>query len=82
MQAGDQVQRHVDAGGDAGGGQDAAVVDEPVRLHDRGVRRVLPQEVEAFVVSRGFQAVEQAGAAEQDRAGADGGHDLGGGVHR
>ena len=44
----DQVQRHVDAGGDAGRRDDVAVVDEPGVAADLDGRVESRQQVEAF----------------------------------
>ncbi len=76
-QPGDDVERHVDPGRDAGRGDDAAVVDEADALADGCPRHGFAEEVERAVVRRDRQAVEQAGGGEDQRAGADRQHQLG-----
>ena len=70
----DQVQGHVDPGGDAGGGDDLAVLDEAAA--DR-VGAEVAQRLEVEPVAGDALALEQAGGAEHERAGADRGRPLG-----
>src|SRR5919106_830408 len=72
--AADQVEGHVEAGGDAGGGDRLAVLDEAAA--DR-VGPELPQALEEEPVRGCPLALQQAGGAEDQRAGADRGRPLG-----
>ena len=71
--AGDQVQGHVDPGGDPGGGDDLAVLDEAAA---DGVGAVGAQLVELEPVRGRALSLQQPGGAEQQRAGADRGRPL------
>ena len=65
-----QMQRQIDAGGDAGAGQHRAVVDEdPVGQHLRRGREPA-QPVEQLVVRRRLPAGQQSGVGRQQRAAA------------
>jgi hypothetical protein len=71
------VERHVDAGGDAGGGEVLAVFDPAAA--DR-VSAELLQLLEVEPVAGRLAALEQAGGAEDERAGADRGRPAGAAV--
>ena len=64
----DQVQAEVDAGGGAGRGEDAAVLDVEGRRVDLG-RAAGPQAVGVHPVGGGPAAVEQAGVGQHEGAG-------------
>src|SRR5215203_20925 len=68
----DDVEGHVDAGGDAGGGDDA-VVDHPGGAFDGDARAEGVQGVEGGPVGGGPAAFQKAGLAQEEGAGADGG---------
>jgi hypothetical protein len=65
------VQCPVDAGQDPGGGDDVAVVDEPLPAHPAHGRVVAGEGVELQPVRGGRPAVEQAGGGEHPAAVAD-----------
>ena len=68
----DQREREVDAGGDAGGGEDAPVPDvDRVRVDGHG-GEAAAQRRGVLPVRGGPAALQQPGAAERERAGADG----------
>ena len=75
VQARDQVQRHVDPGRDAGGGDHVAVVDEAVVRPHLDLAAERRQQLERPPVRRRRLAVEQPGRREHERAGADAGDD-------
>src|SRR5688572_15245824 len=62
----DEVERHVEAGSDAAGGDQVAVVDDAGVVLDVGAARA--QIVERAVVRRGGPAVRDAGGGEQHPA--------------
>src|SRR5436190_17644504 len=68
------VQRRVNAGGDAGGSHDVAVVDVAGGAKDVGGGTRLSELVERDVMRRRIQTAEQAGACKEERAGANGQH--------
>ena len=74
-QPGDQVQRHVDTGGDAGGGDDVAVVDEAVV---RGATSIVGSSGGQLVECRQWVVAgrprSNPAAAYTSAAGADAGH--------
>ena len=76
----DQVQREVDAAGDAGRGDDPVVDDVQDVADDHGPRVAPGQLVLQVVVGGAAAAVEQAGLAERVGAGADAGHRAAPGV--
>src|SRR5688572_24228260 len=53
VQAADDVERHVDAGGDPGGGDDLAFVDDARVVQDIGHRQTRAQPVDRRPVRRG-----------------------------
>ena len=79
---GDQVQRQVDAAGDAGGGDHAAVGDVDHVALDPGPRIALGELVLQIVVRGAAPVVQQPGPAQHVGAGADAGHGAAGGVVR
>ena len=74
----DQVQRQVDAGRDARGGDDVAVVDDALALADVGAE--LAQVLDRGVMGDRGAAAQDAGLGQQHRAGADAADPAAGGV--
>src|SRR5262245_14922507 len=72
-----KVEATVDAGGDAGGGEELAVLDPP-GLHGLGAEEL--EDVGEGPVRRGRASVEEAGGRQDQRPGADRHDDLGGGA--
>src|SRR6266850_5280139 len=70
----DEVERHVDARCDTGAGSDAAILHEKAVAHHFCARIPLLQLVHPLPVRGAAAAVEQAGLAEHERAGADRAH--------
>jgi hypothetical protein len=71
FEAGDEVQAHVDAGGDAGRGDDGSGV-HPAPVLDHGNARKQCAEIgHVFPVCDDRLAFEQTGPGQQERAGAD-----------
>ena len=68
---GDQVQGQVDARRDAGAGAHLAVLDEHAAVQHLGAGRQPAQRVEQAVVGGAAPAIQQAGGAGQQCAGAD-----------
>src|SRR6266536_627872 len=68
MQTRDEMECHVDAGGDAGRRDDLAAVDEAVVSPDLHRRVELPEVIELVPVRRRGAAVEQAGRGVDERA--------------
>ena len=77
QQLGDHVQRHVDAGRDAGGRHHLAVVDEAAIVVHGLSRCVLAQRRDRAVMRGRLEAVEQAGVGQDHRAVAHRQHLLG-----
>src|SRR2546425_562568 len=67
----DQVKAEVERGGDAAGGDHAALVDHAPIRHDLTAEG--PQEIEGGVMCRRAQGGEVARLAQEERAGADAG---------
>src|SRR6266516_5742966 len=78
VQAGHEVERHVDAGRDAGGGDDLAGIDEACLGSDLDVAAQLAEVVERAPVRRRRATVEQSGVGEGQCAGADAGYQRSG----
>jgi len=66
--SGDDFQRHVDAGGDAGGSEKGAVFNEMKLLFDMGFRKQLLHPVQGTPVRSSSLAIEKPGFTEQQGA--------------
>lgn len=71
------AQRAPDAGGDAGRGDDPAVIDEAGLLDYLGVREGFAQPRDRDPVGGGALLIEEAGVGQEQGAGADAGGQLG-----
>ncbi len=71
MKAGDDVEGHVDTGGDAGGGDDVALVDDAFVGADVDGGVVLAEPVDRAPVGGGALAVEETVGGEEEGTGAD-----------
>jgi hypothetical protein len=80
-QPGHGVQRSVDSGGNARGGDDRAVVDEAASVDDDRFRRLTAKAVDRAVEGRDLLAVQEAQLRDGEGARAHGERHLGLGLH-
>ncbi len=66
-----EMQRQIDAGGNAGASIEPSVLDKNAIVSGQGRRRLLKQARHHLVVRRAAIAIKQTGARRQKRAGAD-----------
>ena len=77
FEAGDEMESHVDASRDAGGGDEGALIDPANVFFDGDVGEHGFHVVDVRPMSGGVFAVEEAGLGEEGGAGADAGGELG-----